>query len=103
MSVFAISFRFSEKRTAHGSYQERYDSFVGAVKDATASAIWDGTSSFILIESAETAAQLKKDFEVLSTFDPDVDLALIINLSQKDYAVLGAGSVSQLAMLMRKR
>lgn len=103
MSIFVVSFRFAEKKTVLGSYQERYDSFVTAVKNASISAVWDGTSSFIIIESTETAAQLRQDFDLQSMLDANEDQALIINLSQNEHAVLGAVAKPQLATLMSKR
>ncbi|WP_320194947.1 hypothetical protein RMR10_011835 [Agrobacterium rosae] len=104
MAVFAISFRIADKTTTLGTYQDRYDSFVDLVKASSVDGVWDETSSFILIKNdASTSKALANDFRLLTMIDPEVDLAIVINLSMKSHAVVGTPEEPDLELLMSMR
>jgi hypothetical protein len=99
MSIFAISFRIHEDAT----YAERYDSLVKGIQGHSRGKYWDETTSFVMIESADSANTIANGIARMSTISPDKDLMLVINLSHSEYFAVGKISDRDLSVLMDRR
>ncbi|SRR6266851_1581884 len=101
MALFAITFRVHEDAT----YEERYESLVDAIKGLAEGngRYWDEPTSFFLITSSQTASNLAAGIQNLSALSQITDLVLIINLSERQYAILGAYADSDFHTLMKQR
>lgn len=101
MALFAVTFRIKQD----GSYTERYNSVVEAIKMAAVftDKYWDETTSFFLIQSPDGASKLTALIASRSKFDENKDLVVVINLSQNDYAVSGHYEDDDINALMARR
>lgn len=104
MAIFGVTFRISDQRTRNGSRQERYKSFVDQVKSASIDYVWEETSSFILIKNeTDSASTLARAFQTKSSFDSNVDLAVVIDLSRKAHLVIGRSEDHDIEAMMELR
>lgn len=99
MAVFAISFRIA----SDSSYSDRYQSVVDAILKISPGIYWDETTSFVIVEAEKSSENMASEIDNGSTFRPSTDLLVVINLSQKGYAVRGQYSDKDLDKLMEKR
>ena len=99
MAVHAVTFRLLHDAT----YGDRYESLVRAIRQATCTTFWDEPTSFALIESNESSAQIAARIDRNSTFAHSKDLLLVVNLSQSGFTVLGEPKDQDLQRLMARR
>lgn len=103
MAVFAVSFRIAGRRTALGSYDERWESVDAAIRSSSASRYWSETVSFYVLEAHLTSQELVETIHEASKLDQAVDLLVCINLSQKAYEIFGNNPDPDIATLMEAR
>lgn len=104
MGVYAITFRIEDVRSKLGSYDERYDSVVRAIRANCSGRYWDETTSFFLVQSDhDNSAQLARAVDEASLFDSERDLLVVINLSSKGYKVIGAYNDADIDRIMAER
>lgn len=105
MSVFVVSFRIADETTRYGSYADRWGSVNEAIQaKAKGRNYWKQTTSFFALESDENnSSDLASSINNNSKFDPDKDLLLVTNLSQKGYKVLGQNSDPDIDVIMGLR
>lgn len=99
MAVFAIAFRIHED----ADYDERWSSVVDAIRKQTSSQFWNETAAFALIESSKSSQGILGGIETSSKFDASLDMLLVINLNQADYAKAGPFADRNLDDIMAKR
>ena len=104
MSVYAVSFRLKDSGDAEASYAQRYKTLRASISALdVVRRHWHGTTSFHIIESYETAADLRSRLYNLSEIALD-DEVLVINLSLKTYAASsGIRDATTLESLMDDR
>jgi hypothetical protein len=85
MASYAISFRIAEV----GNADERRASVVKVVEALSTCVTWDETTSFILIQTARTAAEISLEVYLRSGFNKDVDKLLVIRVDGDEYATYG--------------
>ena len=78
MSVYAVSFRIHEDV----DYSRRYQSFTSALA-AGATASWDETTSFVLVETSESIDAFCSRIYVHSAFDSSKDIYLVMDVEKK--------------------
>jgi hypothetical protein len=99
MAIFAVTFRIHEDAT----YNDRYVSVINAIQSLTISTYWDEPTSFFLVESTMSSADLANAIDVNSSI-ASKDLLLVINLSQtKGHKAIGSVKNANLGKLMAKR
>lgn len=103
MAIFAVSFRVAGRKTARGSYDERWESVDTAIKSISASRYWSETTSFYIVESLLNTRELVEAIQNISQLDQAVDLMVCINLSQKGYEVLGSNPDPDIGILLDAR
>ncbi|CDX13919.1 hypothetical protein MPLB_1360002 [Mesorhizobium sp. ORS 3324] len=105
MSVFVVSFRIADEQSTYGTYSERWASVNEAIQSkAVGRNYWKQTTSFFALQSTETfASSLASAINVSSKFDPAKDLLLVVNLSFKDYKVLGVNNDADIEAIMALR
>jgi len=87
MAVFAISFRIDNGF----DHPKRWQSVVDAIKkEAIDGDKWEETTSFFLIKSNKTAAELLDSIYYGSDLNESRDVILVLNTSFKDHAHKGA-------------
>lgn len=99
MAIHAVTFRLLHDAT----YGDRYDSLVKAIRQATTTTYWDEATSFALIQSGESSAQVAARIDRTSTFAHSKDLLLVVNLSLNGFTVLGTANDQDLHKLMTRR
>jgi hypothetical protein len=100
MTIFAISFRIHEDST----YEDRYESLVKEIEKEATGSTWGETTSFYIIESAQTTSKsLCDDLYNHSQILESKDILLVVNLSAKGYTQRGAKYPNTLKSLMDKR
>jgi hypothetical protein len=99
MAIFVISFRIKEDAT----YEERYESLVEEIKKEAVGPTWEETTSFFIIESSKSSKSLCDNLYSNSQILESKDILLVINLSAKAYAQVGAPYPNTLNSLMEKR
>lgn len=99
MAVYGISFRIA----ADATYSTRYQSVVDAIKSAAGRDWWADTTSFFVIQSSKSAAELARYIDVNSTISPSKDLLLAINLSMKEHSLIGSTKDADLERLLKLR
>ncbi|MDG4884330.1 hypothetical protein [Mesorhizobium sp. WSM4884] len=105
MSVFVVSFRIADEQSIYGTYSERWSSVNDAVQNrAVGRNYWKQTTSFFALQATETSASaLASAINVNSKFDPDKDLLLVVNLSSKDFKVIGVNKDADIDAIMALR
>ena len=100
MATFAITFRIKDDSTS----QERWQSLVSAINDKNSEDIaWDETTSFALIKSSKSAAQLGDFLYYHSQILDSKDKLLLINLSESsDYYQRGVDYPSILSSYLSR-
>jgi hypothetical protein len=101
MAIFNISFRIKET----GEHQKRYESVVAAIKkEAKDNTTWEETTSFVVLESNKSAADLCNTIYYGSDFMTDWDKIVVVDLSTKAHASQGKFDYpNMLSSLMSKR
>jgi len=100
MAIFAVTFRLHENPT----YQERWESLVIAIRQETTSTYWDEPTSFFLIESNKSSADVADSIHANSKLDETVDLLVVINISTtKGHKAIGVIHDTDFGKLMAKR
>jgi hypothetical protein len=100
MAIFVVTFRIHDNAT----YQNRWASVVEAIRNETTSAYWDEPTSFFLIESNKTSADVADSINLNSSLDPSVDLLVVINISQtRGHKAIGKIHDGDFSKLMSKR
>lgn len=105
MTVFAVSFRIADQRSALGDYPERWRSLTETIQGmAIGRNYWKETSSFFVIQTnIDTSASLADAIVLQSYFDSSRDLLLIVNLDVKGFAIRGHNSDGDLDAIMSLR
>lgn len=104
MAVFAASFRIEEVDTDIGTSGARRESVIEILRAQSDSMVWEETTSFILFNSPlPSASNIRQAVIDDALFDADVDVLLVINLSEKDYAPLGNILDLDIVEIMAKR
>lgn len=100
MALFAITFRIHEDAT----YQDRYDSLVEVLKAiGSGGKYWDEPTSFFLITSTRSAADLATLIRDMSNISEQKDLVFIMNVSAPQYSILGVFADKDVHELMKQR
>ena len=99
MAIHAGTFRIEYD----GTYDDRYNSVVAAIRAQTTTAYWDEPTSFFLIESGKNSASIADAVVLNSEFDARKDLLLVINLTEKGYTPRGVVKDGDLNALMARR
>lgn len=103
MSIFAVTFRIDyDTDTRHGRC---WKDLTDAIQAQSSGKYWSEPTSFYLIESAATSATIA-DAILAATpdFNPDIDLLLVINLSQtKGHSLKGKLQDPDFRTLMGRR
>lgn len=105
MSIFVVSFRIADEQSTYGAYSERWASVNEAIQNkAIGRNYWKQTTSFFALQATETSASaLASAININSKFDPAKDLLLVVNLSSKDYKVLGVNGDADIDTIMALR
>ena len=82
MATYAISFNLDYNST----YSDRYQSLMEAIRRCPK--VWEETTSFALVESAETLEELERRL-FLSKYSSATDLLLVIKVSYDDAIARG--------------
>ena len=100
MAIFAISYRIHDTAT----YDHRLRSLEAAIiaEDVT-SLQWSETTSYYIIGSNRTTVDLADALLSGSSFDPHIDILIVVNCSVKEHAVRGNNLNLNIAPLMSKR
>lgn len=86
MAVFNVSFRIKQT----GDHAGRYQSVVERIRsEAIDGQYWEETTSFTVLRSNKSAADLADAIYFGSEFMTDWDKLLVVNLSVKDHATKG--------------
>lgn len=100
MGIFIVTFRIYDD----AGYADRYQSVVEQIKKCCHDGIfWDQTTSFFVLKNPSTAEKIAEYIDANSTFSPTRDLLVVIALSQKDHAVIGNITDTDLHKLMALR
>jgi hypothetical protein len=99
MALYAISFRVEHE----DNYDDRYQSLVSAIKaQASGPAYWEETTSFVLLVSDKSPADLADAIVAASKFNANKDLLLGIHLStNRGYAIRGHCTDKDVITLLR--
>jgi hypothetical protein len=85
MAVHAISFRIKDD----SGYDNRWSSLVAAIGVEATDGTWQETTSFFVLQSTKSSAELASSLYYGSLLDDRKDLLVVINLSLKDQAIKG--------------
>ena len=85
MKTHIVSFRIGEVENAVA----RRNSLVRTAHHLSKVAVWEETSSLILIKSNQSAHQIASDLFMLSVMRHDLDTLLVIDLETKRYSTQG--------------
>jgi hypothetical protein len=101
MAIFAITFRIHQDAT----YTERYNSLIDQIKKESIDSAdnWDEPTSFVLMQSRQTANDLCDALYIRSSISESKDVLVVVNLSEKTYAQKGAKYPNTLDWLMVRR
>ena len=81
MTVFAVRFMIADRRTASGSFEERFLSFVDLVKTLANVYSWDDAASAMIISNNELdTAALEQTLKANSLLDPATDEIDVLDL-----------------------
>lgn len=75
MAVHSVSFTLKRDST----YSERYESFMAQIR--ASKKVWEETTSFALVETAESASELETRLYVKSMFNHTKDLMIVIDVT----------------------
>lgn len=100
MAIFAVTFRIHDD----DSYRDRWSSVVDAIRAETTSTYWEEPTSFALIESGKSSADVADSIKNNSKLAPSKDLLVVINLSvTQGHKAIGKMHDSDFTKLMAKR
>lgn len=85
MGNFILTFRLKNDST----YQRRYDSLVEKIREIAPKWLWEETSSFYAFEAEGTADSVCHDLHYGSSFDPEMDIMVIVDIGKKQFAAKG--------------
>lgn len=97
MAAYWLTFRIHDETTAKGTYDERYDALVAAIKK-NATLWWGETTSFMAFQSAGSLEALTAAFK--RAIDPDKDLFLMRKMDTKDAIICGRSDDADIYRLM---
>jgi hypothetical protein len=90
MPVFAVSFRIKQETIAGKTYEDRYNSTVEAIKKV--GRFWGDTTSFYLVNTAETERIFLERLRSECELDPKEDQLTVVAASIPE-GVTGIGTI----------
>lgn len=97
MAVMWISFRIADVTVAGKSYDDRLNALIEALQ-GVGTQWWDQTTSFIVVETANTVGDVAG--RIKAALAPSVDLALIRAMDSKDARIIGNNADDDIYVIM---